>query len=177
MRTLAALVLAIGFGCVASRASAQVREVRQGDDRLKGISAVDVAIDPVSEEAARCGITREMLQKTAVDTLAGAGLKASLSEKASSWFYTVYATVSSLTSGRQCSSSVVTELTAQVAGIPEADRHAAPDKSGSLLVGQLTLIRHNGIVSSRTAGHAGDVRSLLREHLTGIARRIAAANK
>ena len=60
---------------------------------------------------------------------------------------------------------------------PEADRNAPAGKPGSLLVGQLTLIRHNGIVSSRVAVHASSVWTLLREHLTDIASRIAAVNK
>ena len=177
MRGFAVFVLSVALSGVAAAAEAQVRELRHGEDRLKGITAVDVAIDPVSADAARCGIARVRLQEAAMETLTAAGLRATLSAKASSWFYTVYATVSSVRSGGQCSSSVVTELTAQVQGIPEADRQVPADRLGALLVGQLTLIRHNGIVSSRAAAHTGQVRALLREHLTDIARRVAIATK
>ena len=177
MRGLVVLWIVVFPFSAAVPVAAQVREVRQGENRLKGITTVDVAADPVSADAARCGIARVQLQKTALETLAAAGLKVTLSDKASSWFYTVFVTVSSVRSAGQCSSSVITELTAQVQGIPEADRQVPAEKLGALLVGQLTLIRHNGIVSSRPAAHPGDVQSLLREHLTDIARRVALANK
>jgi hypothetical protein len=167
----------VALSSLAAAGYAQGRVVRQGDDRLKGITAVDVTIDPVPADTTRCGITRELLQKTALDVLSATGLKATLSEKASSSSYTVFATVASVRVAGQCASSVVTELTAQVEGVPEYDRPAPESQGGALLVGQLTLIRHNGIVSSRMAAHAGHVQSLLREHVTGIATRIAAANK
>jgi hypothetical protein len=155
----------------------QGRVVRSGDERLKGIEAVDVVIDPVPPDSVRCGITRDALQQITVDTLNSAGLKATLSEKSSSWFYTVYATASTVRSSGLCATSIVTELTAQVAGIPEAERNAQPGQMGSLLVGPLTLIRHNGIVSSRASVHATHVRSVLSDHLSGIAQRVTAANK
>ena len=177
MRSVAIGVTLAALSSLAAAGYQQGREIRQRDDRLKGITAVDVTIDPVPADAARCGITRELLQKTALQVLRETGLKATLSEKASGSYYTVYAMVASVRLAGQCASSVVTELTAQVEGVPEAERHAPSGQPRSLLVGQLTLIRHNGIVSSRIAAHAGPVQSLLREHLTGIATRIAAANK
>ena len=158
-------------------AGGHVRVVRYGDDRLIGIAAVDVVVDPVRAEAARCGVTREALQQIAMETLGTTGLKASISEKASSWHYTIYVTASPVISDGHCATGLVTELMAQVEGIPAADRQAPAGQWGSLLVGQLTLIRHNGIVSSRASAHAADVRSVLREHLLAIATRVTTANK
>ena len=177
MRGLPIGLTVVALAGLAAPGYAQERVVRQGDDRLKGIAAVDVTIDPVPADGAKCGITRELLQKTAIGALKAGGLNATLSKKAVSSPHTVYATVSSVRLAGQCATSVVTELTAQVEAIPEADRNAPAGKPGSLLVGQLTLIRHNGIVSSRVAVHASSVWTLLREHLTDIATRIASANK
>jgi hypothetical protein len=177
VRGLAIGSTVVALASLAAPGYAQERVVRQGDDRLKGIAAVEVTIDPVPPDAARCGLTREQLQKTAVAALKRAGVKATLSEKAGSSPYTVYATVSSVRLAGQCATSVVTELTAQIEGVPEADRSAPAGAPGSLLVGQLTLIRHNGVISSRASAHASSVWSLLREHLTDIATRIAVANK
>lgn len=177
MRDLTLLIIATGWLSANIAHAEQVRVVRSGDDRLKGIAAVDVVIDPVPADSVRCGITRDALQQITVKVLKSAGLKATLSEKSSSWFYTVYATASTVRSSGSCATSIVTELTAQVAGIPDAERNAQPGESGSLLVGQLTLIRHNGIVSSRASVHASHVRSVLSDHLSGIAQRVTAANK
>lgn len=177
MRNLAlTFVVAVFLGSAVAH-TAQVRVVRYGDDRLKGIAEVDVVIDPVRAEAARCGVTREALQQVILDTFGPTGLKATISEKASSWHYTVYLTASTVISDGHCATGIVTELMAQVEGIPVADHKAPPGVWGSLLVGQLTLIRHNGIVSSRVSAHPADVRSIVREHVLAIATRVMAANK
>lgn len=161
----------------AAESAAQARLVREGDDRLKGITTVDVVIDPVRPEAARCGVTREGLQQIVLSTLGPTGLKATISEKASSWYHTLYVAASTVISDGHCATGLVTELMAQVEGIPLEERQAPAGHVGSLLRGQLTLIRHSGIVSSRAAAHAADVRSVLREHLQAIATRVMTANK
>jgi hypothetical protein len=177
MRVLAMLAIMSALLGAPIAHAMQVRVVRYGDDRLEGISAVDVVIDPLRTDAARCGVTREALQPFILSTLQSTALKATISEKASSWHHTVYVTASTVISDGHCATSVVTELMAQVEGIPAAERDAPPGHWGSLLVGQLTLIRHNGIVSSRAAAHAADVRSVLRDHLVAIGTRVITANK
>jgi hypothetical protein len=176
LRHLALLIIVVVLVGDAVAHAAQVRVVRYGDDRLTGITAVDVVIDPVRAEAGRCGVTRDTLQQLVLDTLGSTGLKASISEKASSWHHTIYVTASNVISDGHCATGMVTELMAQVEGIPVADKELPAGQWGSLLVGQLTLIRHNGIVSSRASAHAADVRSVLREHLLAIATRVTTAN-
>jgi len=160
-----------------SAQTAPARIVRQGDDRLKGITAVDVVIDPMRAEAARCGVNRDALHQVVIHTMSPTGLKATISEKSSSWHYTIYVTVSTVISDGHCATGIVTELMAQVEGVPVTDKQTPPSEWDSLLVGQLTLIRHNGIVSSRRSAHAADVRSMVSEHLLAIGTRVMAANK
>lgn len=155
--------------------AAQVRVMRYGDDRLTLVTAVDVVLDPLRADSARCGIARDTLQQEVIRALQAGGLVASLSEKASSWHHTVFVTASTVFSDGHCATGLVTELMAQVEGIPVSDRGAPAGQWGSLLVGQLTLIRHNGIVSSKSSAHAADVRTMAREHARAIAARVEAA--
>jgi len=152
-----------------------VRVVRYGDDRLSGITAVDVVAGDMRANA--CGLSQAMLQETALTALRAAGMTASVSERASSWFYTVYVTAESSAADGQCVTAVSTELVAQVDGIPEPDRGAAPDAWGSLLVGQMPLVRESALVSSGRAEHAGRVASTLGAQVSGIGARIRAVNE
>ncbi len=168
------IVVSMAWGSAAAPA-AQVRVMRYGDDRLALVTAVDVVLDPLRADSARCGIARDALQQAVVGALQAEGMSASVSEKASSWHHTVFVTASTVFSDGHCATGLVTELMAQVEGIPVSDRGAPPGQWGSLLVGQLTLIRHNGIVSSKASAHAADVRAMVREHARAIAARVGAA--
>jgi hypothetical protein len=109
-------------------------------------------------------------------TLRTAGLEASVSGKASSGFYTAYLTAQSSSAADRCVTSLSAELMARVDGIPEADRYLEKDAWGSLLVGQMPLLRQTGLVSSSHAAHAGQVEAAVREHFTTIGARIRAVN-
>jgi hypothetical protein len=148
--------------------TAQVRELRHGDDRLKGITSVDVVIDPLAADGSRCGLAREAIQQVTVMALQSAGLKSTVRENASSAFFTVYVTATTVRSGSQCATSLVTDLMAHVEGAQD---------SGSVLVGEMSLIRHQGVVSSAHSAHTSNVHSVLRDHLKAIGTKVATANK
>jgi len=152
-----------------------VRVVRYGDDRLRGITAVDVVTGDM--RANGCGLTQATLQESAIAALRAAGVKASVSARASSWFYSVYVTAESSAANGRCVTAVSAELVAQVDGIPEADRFAAQDAWGSLLVGQMPLVRESALVSSGSAEHAARVVSTLGERVSEIGARIRAVNE
>jgi hypothetical protein len=177
LRHLAMLIVSAALMSDLSAGAGQARVVLQGDDRLKGITAVDVVIDPLRAEAGRCGVRRDALHEVVIQTLRPTGLKATISEKSSSWHHTIYVTVSTVISDGHCASGIVTELMAHVEGVPVADNQRPPTEWSSLLVGQLTLIRHNGIVSSRRSAHAADVRSIVSVHLLAIGTRVMASNQ
>jgi hypothetical protein len=154
-----------------------VREVRRGDERLRGVEAVDVLIASFKGAVDRCRIMREDLQRDAKQTLIGGGVPATISERSSSWFYTIAVTVHTAAAGDRCVTALGTELMTHVEGIPEVDRYATAGTWGSLLVGQLSLIDLSDLIESAAAEHATVVRSALREQLAAIARRIVAANE
>ena len=153
----------------------QVRVVRYDDDRLSGITAVDVVVNEMNANA--CGLSRAALQDSAVTALRAAGTTASVSAKASSWFYTVYVTAESSAADGRCVTAVRAELMAQVSGIPEADRSAPQDGWGSLLVGEMPLVRQSAMVNSSRTGHAAQVDAVVREQVTAIGARIKAVNQ
>ena len=107
-------------------AQGQVRVVRQGDERLAGITAVDVLVRVAPERDAPCATARAPLQELAIGALRAVPLTATLSEKSASWFYTVLVTVTSTVAGRSCAAAVATELIAHVEAVPDADRAAPP---------------------------------------------------
>ena len=156
--------------------TADVRVVRYGDDRLTGITTIDVVVPDLDAHAASCGLSRVELQDAAVASLRAAGIKASVSGRASSWFYTIYVTVGAAAEDDRCVSSIGAELMAQVEGIPEADRHAAKDAWGSLLVGQMSLAREGVIISSSRAGHRARAEASVRDQVGAIGARIRAVN-
>ena len=151
-----------------------VRVVRYGDDRLSGITAVDVVVNATNADA--CGLSQSAVQEAAVAALRAAGITASASAKASSWFYTVYVTAESAAADGHCVTAVRGELMAQVSGIPDADRAAPQDAWGSLLVGEMPLVRQSVLVSSNQAEHAAQVHDAVREQLTAIGARIKTVN-
>jgi hypothetical protein len=143
--------------------------------RLSGITAVDVVVSEMNANA--CGLSRAALQDSAVTALRAAGTTASVSAKASSWFYTVYVTAESSAADGRCVTAVRAELMAQVSGIPEADRFAPQDGWGSLLVGEMPLVRQSAMVNSSRTGHAAQVDAVVREQVTAIGARIKAVNQ
>jgi hypothetical protein len=158
-------------------ATAQVRVVRYGDDRLTGITRVDLFVEEIGADGGTCGLLRSTVQTTSLAALRGSGLQSSISEKSSSWFYTVQVRTESAIAGTQCVTSIASELVAQVDGIPEADRFAPLDRWGSLLVGQLLLLRETRLLASERSTHAADVQSVLNAQMRRIGERIGATNR
>jgi hypothetical protein len=152
-----------------------VRVIRRGDERLRGVSAVDVVVD-LSAASASCGLSRPRLQDDVRTRLVGRGLRASISEKASSWFYTVSLALDTLVVHDRCVTSVRVQLSTPVDAIPEIDRYATSGQWGSLLVGQLPLIESSKLIESPADEHPRRVRMLLDEQLDALAGRVAAAN-
>jgi hypothetical protein len=179
--------LAIAVACISAIEAVQeprpvpltspVRVVKHGDDRLTGINAVDVLVEDLTPDAARCGLSKRDLQDTAATALVAAALRATISQKASSWFYTVYVRAHTAAADQHCVTAVDAELMTRVDGIPEIDRYATDGAWGSLLVGDLSLIRTTAVASSLRADHAPRVRDTVRDQLKRIGLRIAAANK
>ena len=172
-RLVASLGVTVLFGV---SPAAQVRVVRYGDDRLVGISQVDVLVNTDQTGSPSCAPDRIVLQSAALDTLRAAGLKATISEKARSWFYSVIVTASSTSAASQCATFLSTELVAAVQAIPEADGHGAAGAWGSLLVGSLSLISARDVVTSSPRDHLEIAQMRLRTQLERIAARIRAAN-
>lgn len=154
-----------------------VRVVRRGDDRLKGINTVDVLVNELSSDSVTCGISRPALQQAAVSALVASGVKATVSEKASSWFFTAHVTVQTARIDDRCATSVHTELRTRVDAIPEIDRYATGGEWGSLMIGELSLIDLSMIAGSPRSDHAAQIRSMVHDQATIIGRRISAANK
>jgi hypothetical protein len=155
---------------------AQVRVVRRGDERLVGITRVDVVVGGLDETAV-CGVRKPELQQQAVAQLVAAGLRASASERDSSWFYSVRVDVRSQRVNGSCATALATDLIAHGDAVPEADRHAAPQDWGSLLVGEMTLIHDLALVSGRAADHAAAVAASLAAQTAAIGERIRTANR
>jgi hypothetical protein len=156
-------------------AGAQVRVVLYGDDRLKGITEVDVVVTVLGEPAG-CAISRPGLQTAAVGVLQRSRIRATVSEKASSWHYTVLMTVHKSQAGGGCASAVTTELVAQVEGFPEADKFAAPGAWGSILMGPMSLVRETDLVTSGSTDHDAALQAAAQAQVTALAERIRRAN-
>jgi hypothetical protein len=174
--SIAWIVAGLAVAAANAASASQVRVVRYGDDRLTGITQVDVVVS-ITGDVGRCPIDRARLQQAAVVTLRASQVEATVSEKASSWFYSVLVTAHAAAVGGSCACAISAELIAQVDGIPEADRHAAPGAWGSLLVGGLSLIRETAMVTSPAPEHPGPVETVLRAQIAAIGARISAANR
>ena len=170
----AVIVAVAGFGLTSVQG--QVRVVRHGDERLAGITAVDVLVRVTPDRDAPCATARVHLQEVAINALREVPLTATLSEKSASWFYTVLVTVASTAAGRSCAAAVATELIAHVEAMPDADRAAPPGTWGSLLVGELPLVRDSALVTTPAKAHDAAVHKVLRAQLASLGRRIRAAN-
>lgn len=155
---------------------AQVRVVRYGDDRLSGIHEVDVVVHTTSPNGEWCGPSRETLQSVTRDTLQNAALQATVSQHASSWFYSVVLRALGARVDNGCVTALIIELVAEVQGIPEADRSAVPGAWGSLLVGHMPLVATSRLVTTPEREHDSAVREVVRDQVTHIATRLRAAN-
>jgi hypothetical protein len=179
-------VLAAILGVLSGTVSlGQVRVVRHGDDRLAGITQVDVVVEIAGDLSGQCAMGRAAVAELAQAALREAGVKASLSEKASSWFYSVVIRVTTAAAspassqppvrGSVCVAFVETELVAQVAGFPEGDRNAT-GKWGSILIGQMPLVAKTDLVTGAPEEHDAAVRQAVRASVTLIATKLRAAN-
>jgi len=155
--------------------SAQVRVVRYGDDRLSGIRHLDILVDGPTAVAGACSLAVAPIQQAAVSAVTETGLKASVSEKASSWFHTVVIGVRSLALSDQCMISLNVELLAHVEAMPLGDRQEPRTEWGSLLMGQMALLRSSGLLPSSIAARQQIVNSATRSAVIDIARRVRAA--
>lgn len=172
MRTILFVVAAM---VATTAAEGQVRVVRYGDDRLVGIREVDVVVT-TEDAGAPCAADRAALQATAVVPLRQAGLRATTSDKAPSWYYSVVIHVVGHPTGPSCAVAISSELVAEVEGVPEADRSLAPGAWGSLLVGGMPLVRVTDLVSAPRGEHHAAAAAALTAQVAAIAARIRAVN-
>jgi hypothetical protein len=177
MNSAVAVVAIAGVLATSAAAAGQVREVKRADDRLHGMTAVDIVVETSAPTGDKCRPTDEALQRVARAALAALGVQASVSERASSSFNTVYVRAESTRAAGQCVSAVAADLVTHVDGIPDAERALPRDAWGSLLVGELSLIRRFGLVASSAADHERHVERAVADHLGAIGARIRAANK
>jgi hypothetical protein len=154
----------------------QVRVIRYGDDRLAGITQVDVLVRLAPDASGRCSVDRAAIEALSVNVLREGGVKATLSLKALSWFYSVVISAAVSGIGSYCAASVTTELLAHVEGIPEADRSAPPGTWGSRLVGEMPLVRYTDLVTTPVQEHDAAVRRSLQTRLTMLSEKLRAAN-
>lgn len=175
-RRVAALALLAG-ALIPIVGGAQVRVVRRGDERLKGITSVDIVVTGLDAGPSRCGLDKASLLRDSARLLNGPGLRATISEHASSWFYSVTVDVRSTLLQGRCATALSTDLIAHADGIPDADRHAPPEEWGSLLVGEITLIHELAVVQSEAAAHADGVAASLRKQISSMKDRIRLANR
>jgi hypothetical protein len=156
--------------------SAQVRVVLYGDDRLAGIHEVDVVVTVSADATGRCPIARPALQTDTRDTLRANRIRATGSEKASSWHHTVQVAVQTRAAGTGCASAVTTELVTHVEGFPEADKVAPPGAWGSILIGPMTLVREIDLVTSAPREHDAAVQAAVSAQAAALAERVRRAN-
>jgi hypothetical protein len=157
-------------------AAGQTRVVLYGDDRLAGIREVDVVVIVSDDSTARCPVTRSALQTSTIGILRASGIRATISEKASSWHHTVQVTVQTRAAGTGCASAVTTELATHVEGFPDADKVAPPGAWGSILVGPMTLVRENDLVTSAPREHDAAVQAAVGAQAAALGERVRRAN-
>lgn len=169
--------LALLAALAAEAADAQVRVVRRNDERLKGVTSVDVVVTGIDAAAADCRLDKPSLERAAVRLLNGPGLRATVSERASSWFYTVRVDVRSTIAAGRCATALWIGLIAHVDGIPDSDRDGPPAAWGSLLVGEMALLHDLAVVQGEPGSHASAVDASLRTQISAIGERIRLANR
>jgi hypothetical protein len=162
---------------LSSQVEAQVRVVRRGDDRLRGVRSVDIVVTHASASDRECAVATQALEEGAVTALQATGLRGTVSAKAPSWFYTVEIEVRSRRADESCVTSLSADLVAHVDGWPEADRGLPANAWGSLLVGTMRLIHEAALVSAPPARHATHVTQELHARLTAIGERVRRANE
>jgi hypothetical protein len=168
-----ALVL---WSLLATDVGGQVRVVRSGDDRLSGVDQVDVLVVLESAQA-QCETSVPSMRAQAVDALRAAGITATTSEKARSWHYSIVVTVRTETAAATCASAILSELVAEVAAVPEADKALPPAHWGSWLMGIMPLVRESALVIASPVAHDAAVQQAVRTHAAAIASRIRRANQ
>lgn len=161
--------------CSVNIDATQVRVVRYGDDRLTGINEVDLLVTGDVAHG-RCAVNRAAIERAAVQALTASKVKASVSGKARSFHYSIVTDVITREAGSGCASGITTELVAEVTGIPEADRAAAPGVWGSMLVGVMPLARDNALVIAPAVEHDSAVQRAIESQVAAIAARIRSAN-
>lgn len=171
-----ALAAAVLVSTLASSLWAQVRIVRHGEDRLVGITEVDVLVTSTAAMAA-CDVNAADAQQQALRALREGGLKATASHKARSSHYSVVVEIQTSAVADSCSSSLLSELVAEVAGIPEADNSAAPGAWGSLLIGAMPLARESALVISARVAHDATVQQAIARQVRALAARVRSANR
>ncbi len=154
---------------------AQVKIVRYGDDRLTGITAVDVLVTGTSSDNT-CRVSRGAIIQIAREELRASGIDTSVSDKARSSAYSVVIHVETAESDATCGTSVNTQLVAEVSAVPEADKQLPAGRWGSLLIGGMALTSENALVLSRMLDHDAHVQRAIAKHVVGIATRIRSAN-
>lgn len=154
----------------------QVRVVRSGDDRLRGIDLVDVLVVLESAQE-KCQTSVPRMQGQALDAFGAAGIQATTSEKARSWHYSLVVTVRTELAGATCASAILTELVAEVAAVPEADKALPPASWGSWLLGAMPLGRESLLVIASPVAHDAAVQQAVRTHARAIAGKIRRANQ
>jgi hypothetical protein len=174
MRSPALAVIVVAL--VPAAAAAQVQVVRYGDDRLAGITEVDVLVSLTEDPAGRCPVERAGLEALAGAVLRQAGITATISRKASSWFYSVLIDVTTAAAGSSCASSLTTDLVAQVEGIPDANRGLPVGVWGSRLVGAMPLLHYTDLVTSTREEHDAVVRQAGQVRLVVVGEKLRAAN-
>lgn len=176
MRRAHVWVVATALVASQAGAGAQVRTILYGDDRLAGISEVDVVVTVTGDGSTPCPVSRPALQTSATGVLRASRIRATVSEKASSWHYSVLINVHRATAGQGCVSAVTTELVAQVEGFPEADKFAAPGAWGTILIGPMSLVREIDLVTSGAREHDATVQAAAGAQVAALAARIRRAN-
>ena len=157
--------------------AAQVRVVRYGDDRLYGITEVDVIVATPPEPHAMCQAAPSSWPRPALTALRSAGIKATHSLKARSSPYSVVIEVRIAAAASGCAATVTTELVAGVSGIPDADSARPPGEWGSLLVGFMPLTHETALVISSAVEHDASVQRVIEAHVASIAARIRSVNQ
>lgn len=170
----------VNFSCVlllaVSGEAAQVREIRRGDDRLKGIAQVDVLVRMPPMEDSACQVARPAIEQDAVAVLEAQEISAAVSARAPSWFHTVIVDVSAIDVGGRCATSVQSTLITQVDGIPDIERSNARDEWGSLLVGSLVLAHEQAMVAASRREQPAKVAAALAAQLRALGQRIRKRN-
>ena len=171
-RRLAAAALLL---LLAAPLAAQVRIVRYGDDRLTGISAVDLLVTASAAKGA-CRVSPDAITQMAVKELRARRIDTTVSERDRSSAYSVVIDIKTAESSGTCGASINSQLVAEVSAAPEADKELTVGAWGSLLIGGMALISENALVLSSALDHDAHVQRAIATQVGAIAARIRSAN-